>query len=65
MITTTVTILIIIIAVLFICFISPILTFIGFVFKPLIWICCRIFKLIKKAFKELSVSKKEQQNKKD
>lgn len=55
----------IIIAFVVIFFISPILTFLGFIFKPIIWLCCWIFKLFKKAFKELSSAKKEQQNKKD
>lgn len=63
--TTAVTILIVFIALLFICFISPILTFFGLILKPIIWLTTWIFKLFKKAIKELSAAKKEQQKKID
>lgn len=62
---TMLTILLVIVVILIICFISPTLTFLGFVLKPVIWIFSGIIKMFKKAFKELSAAKKEQQKKID
>ena len=53
-------ILIISVVILFIVFISPILTVIGFILKPIALLIAWFFKLLKKAIKELSSAKREQ-----